>query len=177
MPMPTTPEPERRGTLRADKTAAWIELTGAKLALDAGERELWAEFADREVIVTGACVGDAGQFRIHSLSVADRTRGMGAYFAVGPEQVLDGDFAIAVAPPGSKAWGSSQRVFDASGQRYGVLGATDGMKPGPAQLRVRVLEPDMSYHARSLDQDVWIIGPATGDPAPEPDAVPCPGDT
>src|SRR5678816_1973715 len=76
---PTTPEPERPGTVRADPTAAWIELGGTRLALD-GDRELWSQFADRDVIVTGVCVGDGAQFHIHTLRTAEQTRGMGPYF-------------------------------------------------------------------------------------------------
>lgn len=178
--MPTQPEPERHGTVRADKTAAWIELAGTRLALD-GDRELWGGFADRDVIVTGVCHGDGSQFRVHTLRAADPTSGargplgLGAYLAVGPEQLLDGELTVVTAPPGSKLEGSSQTVFVADGTSYGLAGPyIVGLEPGRQRLLVRVLEPDMSYVARSLDHDVWIAG--LDQPNAEPEPRPCPGD-
>jgi hypothetical protein len=183
--MPTKPAPERRGTIHADKTAAWITLDGTKLALDDGERarELWSNFADRDVIVTGECYGAHGaQFRVHTLRVVAAASGspgrfgLGAYLAVGPEQSLAGELKVTTAPPGSKLAGESQQVFVAAdGTSYGIAGPyIVGFNAGLWKLRVRVLEPDMSYVARSLDRDIWVVDLHDQPRVGEPESQPCP---
>ncbi len=183
--IPAAPQRERRATLRLDPSAPgnlWLEVGRAKLVVDDSENQLWRSFAGRDVIVTGECYLDGEHFRIHTLRVADPTTrgvgtsfagGSGSYVAVGPQQTLEGELTMSTAPPGSKLAGSSQQVFIAGGAHYGVAGPyIVGLNPGPWRLRVRVLTPDMSYVARSLDHDIWIVGlaqPLTG----VPDARPC----
>jgi hypothetical protein len=86
--------------------------------------------------------------------------GTGPYLSMGPEHLLGGAFVTETALPGSKLAGSSWGAFvDDGGKHYVVVG--DELDPrrakGPVSVRARVLEPDMSYTARTSGPDLWIV--------------------
>ncbi|HEY5927096.1 MAG TPA: hypothetical protein VIV11_35655 [Kofleriaceae bacterium] len=187
-PTPSTPS-EQRGTLRLEPNQSatrfygvWLEKPdGTRWVVDYRARALWTWFADREVVVTGECYDPVGHairathFRILSLRPANPARGHGPYLAMGPEQVLRGSVASIGAPPGSKLAGSSRTVFRADdGTTYNIVGEHVPELLGPGTVRGRVLEPDMSYHARTDGPDLWIVDVIDADAGVPPPAKPCP---
>lgn len=183
---------ERRGVLTIDPEPGpkkiqrvWFEGGGQRFVLDYRATELWRWFAGREVVITGGCYRPFGQaimathFAVEQLRVAERARGIGPYFSFGPAHWLLGEIFDVEAPLDGKLAGSSQRRFRTdTGQTFALAG---GAVPEPrrrVRIRVRELEPDMSYVARSSGPDLWIheavdpdqpVGPARAD---EP--IPCP---
>jgi hypothetical protein len=160
---------ELRATLRIDPApgakkfqGVWLVVGDRKLLVDYRTSSLWQWFADREVLVTGETYRpdprhqavQTDHFRIATLRTTER--GRGPYLAIGPETWLDGDVAIVHASAGSKLAGSSQSVFHASGRSLPIAGGVLP-PPGPARVRARELEPDMSYAARGGGPDLWIV--------------------
>jgi hypothetical protein len=191
-PVVVQPTPERRATLRVDdhtKAArfqgVWLEQSdGSRWVVDYRARSLWTWFADREVIVTGECYQPIGSaitaphFRVDTLRPATAERGRGPYLAMGPEQLLRGELVTVAAPAGGKAAGTSRVVFRAADGEYTVVGETGPDQRGAFAIRGRVLEPDMSYVARTSGPDLWIteiydIGHDERG-ASQPKATPCP---
>lgn len=165
---------ELRGTLRIDAApgakhfqGVWLEQAdGTRWVVDYRARELWTWFADHDVIVTGGTYVPEGQainathFRIDLLRFATPRVGRGPYLSMGPEHLLTGAFVIESGLPGSKAAGSSWRAFVGDdGTHYLVVGEELDVRrgAGPAMVRARVLEPDMSYTARTSGPDLWIV--------------------
>ena len=182
VPLPTT---ERRGVLRIDQEPAarkfqgvWLEIGDRKWVVDYRARQLWKWFVDREVIVTGSCYEPVGaaiggtHFRVDTLKISDNRRGRGPYFGFGPEQVMTGKIQDEKAPAGSKAAGTSKRVFVVDGKSYDLKGE-ENFPDGETRVRARVLEPDLSFVARSGDADVWIVDLAADNPT-VPREIPCP---
>src|SRR5690606_35642601 len=95
---------------------------------------------------------------IDSVRFARPQYGRGPYLTMGPEQVLAGTLVIDTALPGSKLAGSQWPAFVGDdGTRYVVLGEELAGRTGPVRIRARVLEPDMSYTARTAGPDLWIV--------------------
>jgi len=191
-PTPSTPSVPsgQRGTLRiAPKMnpdrfyGVWLERAdGSRWIVDYRARALWTSFADREVVVTGECYQPKGHailgthFRILTLRPLDPAAGQGPYLAIGPERALRGELARVAAPPGSKLAGSSRLVFKADdGTTYNALVEREPAL-GRTTLYGRVVEPDMSHHARMSGPDLWIVDRfEAGDDGIPPPATPCPG--
>ncbi len=165
---------ELRGTLRIDAApgakrfqGVWLEhADGTRWVIDYRARDLWTWFADHDVIVTGGTYAPQGQainaihFRIDSLRFARPDYGRGPYLSMGPEQLLAGAFVTETALPGSKLAGSSWGAFvDEAGKHYVVVGEEIDPRrgAGPVSVRARVLEPDMSYTARTSGPDLWVV--------------------
>jgi len=189
-PAPSSHAPsEQRGTLRVapEQNATrfygvWLERQdGSRWVIDYRARALWKWFADREVLITGECYAPEGHairathFRVLTLRPVEPKLGLGPYLLIGPEQEFRGEVTSIAAPPGSKLAGSSRTVFKADdGTTYNIAGE-QVPKLGPATLHARVLEPDMSHHARTDGPDLWIVDrfEADDDGVPPP-AGPCP---
>lgn len=190
-PVSATVEPattERRGTLRLDENpkasrfyGVWFEhADGSRWIVDYRARALWTWFIDREVVATGECYEPQGHairgthYRVATLRPAVAESGKGPYLAIGPETLMHGEITSVAAPAGSKAAGSSRTVFKADGGGdYTVVGETEP-KHGRVSVRARVLEPDMSYVARSDGPDLWIDEDDGTAAFGVPPAVPCP---
>lgn len=185
---------ERRAIVRIDAEPAaknfqgvWLELGDTRFVVDYRARQLWRWFADREVIVTGGCYRPVGQaidgphFEVETLRVADPARGVGPYFSIGPEQWMTGDFVVDTAPAGSKLAGATRAMFrTAAGTQYAVFGDMLPDAGTATNVRARVLEPDLSYAARSGGPDLWIVDEIgidfVEDRAPARTRIRCPGD-
>lgn len=194
-PPPTPSAPvlsERRGVLRIDEQpersrfqGVWFEHDGTRWIVDYRARALWTAFVDREVIVTGGCYEPDGHairaphLRIDTLRPVSAERGRGPYLSIGPEQWLRGELVVVSAPAGSKAAGSARLTFRADdGAAYTVVADAEDGRTGRVTVRARVLEPDMSYVARSDGPDLWIVDVHDADhdtsAASVPRSVPCP---
>jgi hypothetical protein len=162
---------EQHATLRIDPVpgakrfqGVWLERAdGTRWVVDYRARELWSWFADHEVIVTGEKYAPEGQainavhFRVDTVRFKAPRSGRGPYVSMGPEQVLAGTLVTDSGTAG-KAAGSSWPAFVSDdGTRYVVLGEELAGRTGPVRVRARVLEPDMSYTARTAGPDLWIV--------------------
>jgi hypothetical protein len=170
--MSGVPAIEHHATLRIDPTpgakrfqGVWLEQAdGTRWVVDYRARELWTWFADHEVIVTGEQYAPQGQavnavhYRVDTVRFATPEYGRGPYLSMGPEQVLAGTLVTERGMPGGKLAGSSWPAFvGEDGRRYVVLGEELAGRTGPVRVRARLLEPDMSYTARTGGLDLWIV--------------------
>jgi hypothetical protein len=171
--MTAPPKPELHATVRIDPApgakkfqGVWLEHTdGTRWVIDYRARQLWTWFADQEVVVTGETYSPEGQainkvhFRVDTMRFVTPRMGRGPYLSIGPERVIAGRFSTASAPAGTKLAGSSWPVFIGDdGTQYNVVGDDDELDAtGAVHVKARVLEPDMSYTARSSGPDLWIV--------------------
>lgn len=175
-PGPTNPEPttkpatEYRGVLSIDPEpggkkfqGVWLDAAGKRFVLAYRAAELWRWFEGREVVLTGGCYQPFGQainathFDVESLRVAEEQQGVGPYFSFGAKKSLVGEVIEVEAPAGSKLAGSKRRVFRADdGDTFELAGGDVPDVGRHVRVRVRVLDPDMSYVARTNGPDLWI---------------------
>lgn len=145
----------------------WLELANGERWVVAYRPEEWLRgFEGRTVRVTGATYQPFGQainathYRIATLEVSGRQRGMGPWFGVGPELTLTGKFARTTGAPGTKAEGSTWWTFVTSdGAEFEVEGsAVEKLEEGvTVQVVGREVEPDMSYRARRGEDALWVL--------------------
>jgi len=124
-------------------------------------------FDGRTVRVTGRVYEPPGQalirvrhYRIATITVKDRQRGVGPLFGVGPERTLVGRFRQAQGAAGSKSEGETYSTFlAADGTSYLLEGWPEGeLEHGPVvEVIAREVEPDLSYRARRDGNYLWII--------------------
>jgi hypothetical protein len=190
------PVPEQhRATLRIDAEESgkrfqgvWLEFADQqKWVIAYRASGLWRSFEDREVIVTGHCYAPEGQaisaphFRVERVRSFAIERGRGPLLEIGPPQKINGTFALHRFPAGSKLADSPRVKFvGEDGTAYWIAG-TDAKVPdpdgAPVRIRMRPVDPDMSYVAQPGGPNLWFLGIMLGsEDEPRPEGVtPCPG--
>jgi hypothetical protein len=160
----------------------WLGLGGDRnYVIDYRPRSLWLGFVGHELLVTGHCYQPFGQaisaqhFRVERLRFATKPTTSVPLFEIGPEIVMKGSFVDHPYPAGSKLAGSSQLKFHhADGTAYGLAGGDDEMKPGPAQIKARVVEVNMAHHAQTGGPKIWVAYVMHGDEPDRDTPMPCP---
>ena len=194
-PVPSpTKSTEFHATIRIDATPGgkkeqpvWLEFGPDKRWLiDYRPRELWRNFEDAEVIVTGICYQPFGQalaathFKVDRLRLASAPIRAVPFLEIGPEVVLNGEFVVDVPHPGSKREGSDSIEFRSNdGTTYAIAGNSTVSQPelGAAAVSARRVELNLAYAATTGGPQIWIL--AIHDPGYTPDnrdtPKPCPG--
>jgi hypothetical protein len=194
-PPSTPPGEQHRATIRIDAEpggkrfqGVWLDFGNDKKWVIAYRSSgLWRTFENQEVIVTGWCYSPEGQaisaqhFRVEKMRYFTPQRGRGPLLEIGPPQKLKGKFVAHQFPVGSKLEGESRVRFAAEdGTNYWIAGADANVpEPGgaPVRIRMRPVDPDLSYVAQPGGPNLWFLGIMLGsEDEPPPEGVtPCPG--
>lgn len=159
----------------------WLEFANkTKWVIAYRASGLWRTLEDREVIVTGHCYEPEGQaigaqhFRVERMRTFTVERGRGPLLEIGPPQKIHGTFVEHQFPAGSKLADAPRVKFVADdGTAYWIAGA-DAKVPAPDGTRVRIrmrpVDPDMSFVAQTGGASLWFLGIMLGsedEPPPE----------
>lgn len=185
-PVVNPPSEQHRAVLRIDAEpggkrfqGVWLDFSGTKRWVIAYRAsDLWRAFADHEVVVTGHCYAPDGQaimaphFLVERMRFVTPQRGRGRLLEVGPAEDFAGAFGEYRYPEGSKLAGDTRMQFIAEDNTaYWIAGGDPPASPGPARIRARRVEPDMSVIAQPGGPSLWLLGAAgEGEYA----FVPCP---
>lgn len=143
--------------------------------------DIWKQFADTQVVVTGHCYTPFGQaihathFHVDTMRPVDR-KDARRFLAVHPERLVRGEVVVAEAEVGSKAALSTLHQFrEDGGATWWVAGSDARLTVGRRiTAQVREVEISMSWTATVGGPHVWIGATYGEDYVPDPRFAPRP---